>query len=78
LKDLRTEPKKNKGVNNLIVDCKNSFLRKPKAAVTNNNDTMKANGKNLEALCEPAFLKKHGLQPIPVRDMGPKKNKWIK
>jgi hypothetical protein len=78
LKDLRSEPNKNTVVNNLIVDCKNSFLRKPKAAVTNNNDTMKANGKNLEALCEPAFLKKHGLQPIPVRDMGPKKNKWIK
>lgn len=78
LKDLRSNPNKNTVVNNLFVDCKKKFLRKPNAALTSYNDSIKSKERNLEALCEPTFLKKYGLQPILLKDIGPKKNKWIK
>ena len=78
LKDLRSDPNKNTVENNLILNCKQDYLRKPKAAIISNNGSIQANDKSLEMICEPAFLQKHGLKPIPLKEMGPKKNKWIK
>jgi hypothetical protein len=53
------------------------FLRKNKALIVANNDSINSNGKPTAALCDPSFLKKYGLKPIPYNKMGPKKNLWL-
>ncbi len=39
------------------------------------NVELKIPGATMKQLCTPDFLKKHGLQPIPVEKMGPRKTK---
>jgi hypothetical protein len=77
LKDLQSDPNKNTVINNLIVNCKHEYLRKPKAAIIRNNDSIQTNDKSLEILCDSAFLKQYGMKPIPLKEIGPKKNRWI-
>ena len=79
LKTIRENADVNTVRNNLIVDCKNQFLRnKLGIQVLENNSELQAEGKKAEAFCEPRILKKYGLQPIPVGKIGPKNNQWIK
>ncbi|GAB1450698.1 hypothetical protein MASR2M47_07540 [Draconibacterium sp.] len=77
LKDIRRNADRNTVTNNLMVDCQNMFLRKNKALIVANNDSINSNGKPTAALCDPSFLKKYGLKPIPYNKMGPKKNLWL-
>lgn len=79
LKTIRENADVNTVKNNLIVDCKNEFLRnKAGIQVLENNPVLQANGKKAEAFCTSKILKKYGLQPIPVEKIGPKNNPWIK
>lgn len=78
LKDIRLNADQNTVKNNLMVDCEHLFLRKNRNLIANNNDTIASNGMNIELLCDPKILKKHGLKAIPFQKIGPKKNKWIK
>jgi uncharacterized protein YukJ len=64
--------------NNLIVDCKNQFLRnKMGVQILINNPVLQSDGKTAEAFCAPEILDKYGLQPIPYQQIGPKNNPWI-
>jgi hypothetical protein len=77
LKDIRLNADRNTVTNNLMIDCKKMFLRKSKGLIVANNDSISSNGLTAEAICDPLFLKKHGLKPIPYKKMGPKKNLWL-
>lgn len=63
--------------NNLIVDCTHLFLRDNGKNNEENNTLIQAEGKDIEYLCSPEILSKYGLQLIPLRKIGPTKNKWI-
>ena len=79
LKTIREKADVNIIQNNLIVGCKNAFLRnKQGVQILENNRELTADGKNVNLFCKPKFLKKQGLQPIPFAQMGPKLNKWIR
>lgn len=79
LKTIRENADVNTVKNNLIVDCKNQFLRNKKdIQILVNNQVLQSEGKSAEAFCKPKFLKKIGLRPIPVEKIGPKNNPWIK
>jgi hypothetical protein len=77
LKDIRLNIDVNVIKNNLLVDCKHDFLRLSDKQIIENNPAMQANGETPEDFCVPDLLKKYGLQPIPVNQMGPGKNKWL-
>ncbi len=64
--------------NNLLVDCKNRFLRDRGMNVTENNTSLDGEEKSVKDFCDPELLKKYGLQSIPYEEMGPKNNKWLK
>jgi hypothetical protein len=72
LKDLRLDPDKNIVVNNLIVDCKNMFLRNNNSQIFRNNYSIDSENRSIEAFCSPEILKNYGLQPIPINEIGPK------
>jgi hypothetical protein len=78
LKTIRQNADVNTVKNNLMVDCKNQFLREKKGIqILENNQVIQSGGKKADAFCNPNFLKKYGLQPIPVDKIGPKNNHWI-
>ena len=72
LKDLRADPDKNFVINNLIVDCKNTFLRNNNSPVFKNNYSVDSENRNIEVFCSPETMKNYGLQPIPFKEIGPK------
>jgi len=78
LKNIRINVDQNIVKNNLLVDCTNRFLHENKKQIFENNTTVQANGKTPETLCTAKILKNYGMQSIPYREIGPKKNKWIK
>jgi len=77
LKNLRENPNMNIIKNNLLVDCKNDFLRANDKQIFENNDTTEANEKTVEYFCDPLVMEKYGMQPIPWEKIGPKNNIWI-
>ena len=77
LKNIRLDADKNTVSNNLIVDCKNLYLRNRKANIFINNTELNTDNNTLESLCDPAFLKKYGLKPVPLREMTVKQNKML-
>lgn len=78
LKSIRENADVNTVKNNLIVDCKNQFLRnKMGVQVLENNPVLESGGKTVEECCAPEFLAKYGLKPIPYQQIGPKNNPWI-
>jgi hypothetical protein len=77
LKTIRENINVNTIKNNLIVDCKNQFLRSKVQQVFENNRSIENNENSIEHLCSVKFLKSFGLQPIPVEKIGPKNNPWI-
>jgi len=79
LKTIRENADVNTIKNNLIIDCKNEFLRnKEGIQILINNPVLQSEGKVVEAFCSSKILKEYGLQAIPVEKIGPKNNKWIK
>jgi hypothetical protein len=78
LKNIRENIDVNTVKNNLLVDCENDYLRSSEKQVFENNTSVGTNGKTLEMFCSPEILEDYGLQPIPIREIGPKNNKWIK
>jgi len=77
LKTLRENADVNTVKNNLIVDCKNQFLRnKAGVQILENNPVLESGGKTLEECCATEFLNKYGLKPIPYQQIGPKNNVW--
>jgi hypothetical protein len=79
LKTIRENADVNTVKNNLIINCKNEFLRTKKdVQILINNPVIQANGKNAEAFCNPEILANYGLKPIPFEKIGPKNNPWIK
>jgi hypothetical protein len=59
--------------NNLIVDCKNQFLRnKMGVQIFINNPVLQSKGKTAESFCAPKILNEYGLLPIPYQRIGPK------
>jgi hypothetical protein len=78
LKDLRSNPNVNTLQNNLIIDCEKPFLRDQKQVnIYRNNPVLAATGKSLEYFCQPGVLKENGLKPIPLKEIGPKQNRWL-
>lgn len=75
LKDIRQNPNVNKIGKNLIVDCRNQFLRKNDKQVENNNIALPSGGKTVQSFYSGRLLKKYGLKPIPVHQMGPEGRK---
>jgi hypothetical protein len=76
LKNLRENPDMNIVKNNLLVDCRNRFLRDNDRQVFENNTSIEADSRKLDEFCDPQLLEKYGLQPIPCQEIGPKNNKW--
>jgi len=74
LKDLRSDPDRNKIINNLIAGCNNLFLRNNKSHILINNQTIDKDDMNLDLLCSPGILSKYGMKPIPINEIGPKNN----
>ncbi len=79
LRDLRSNHDRNIVKNNLIVDCKELFLRnKNNVNVIKDNNVFPSGGKTVEQLCGPDVMKLYGLETIPIEKMGPLHNKWVK
>jgi hypothetical protein len=79
LKTIRENADGNAIRNNLIVDCRNQFLRnKRDVLVLENNPQIQGNGSRVEAFCTPEILTAYGLKPIPLGEIGPQNNQWIK
>ena len=77
LKDLRSGPDKNIVINNLIVDCKNMFLRNNNSPVFKNNYSLDSENRSIETFCSPEIMGNYGLQPIPFKEIGPKSDLFI-
>jgi hypothetical protein len=78
LRTIRENADVNTVKNNLIVDCKNQFLRnKMGIQILVDNKAIESEGKTVEQCCSPEFLAKYGLKPIPIQQIGPKNNIWI-
>ncbi len=77
LKTIRLNADANIIKNNLLADCKQDFLRRNDKQVVENNPAIQAEGKTLEQIAEPEILKKYGLQPIPVAQIGVQANMWL-
>jgi hypothetical protein len=78
LKNIRKGINVNTVKNNLLVDCNKLFIGGDDKEITQNNSLVEANGKTVEKFCSPNVLKKYGVQPISIKKIGPKNNKWIK
>ncbi len=78
LKNIRLNVDVNTTRNNLLVDCTSPFLRKNDKQIVENNSSIRSEGKTIEEFCIPELLKKYGMQPIPIREIGPRHNKWLK
>ena len=78
LKDLRLNADQNTVKNNLIVDCSQTYLRKSKSLIEENNHVIASEGKRLEKFCDSKIMKQYGLKSIPFQQIGPIRNKWIK
>ena len=76
LKDIRLNVDVNSVTDNLMVSCKQMF-RDLKDNKAHNNTELEAGGKPVETFCTKEELAKYGLRPIPVDEIGPKKNRWI-
>jgi len=74
LKKIRTDPDRNTVTGNLIVECRNMFLRNNNSQVLNNNYSIDSTGKSIETFYSPELLKNYGLKPIPFKEIGPKTN----
>ncbi|WP_423128762.1 right-handed parallel beta-helix repeat-containing protein [Gaoshiqia sp. Z1-71] len=78
LKFIRENADVNTVKNNLIVDCKNQFLRnKAGIQILIDNRAVDSEGKTAEQCCTSEFLARYGLSPIPFHQIGPKNNTWI-
>ncbi|MCK3684723.1 right-handed parallel beta-helix repeat-containing protein [Maribellus sp. YY47] len=78
LKNMRTGINVNTVKNNLLVDGNTFFIRGEENQVRENSRMVSSNGKAVEEFCSAEIMKEFGMQPIPVREIGPKNNKWIK
>lgn len=71
--------------NNLVVDCPQVLItghdgntENNARQVVSNNTEIQADGRGIRSLCQPDFLVRYGLKPIPLDEMGPHGNPWIK
>jgi hypothetical protein len=78
LKTIREGADINTAINNLVVDCPKLFLRDKGIQITENNTVITGEGKTLDVLTTPEFLKNYGLTAIPYQEIGPKNNPWAK
>ena len=79
LRDINANLNVNTVQNNLVVDCNQEIIRdEDRVNRYKNNTTIQADGKSIKDLCNKDVLKQYGLQPIPLNEMGPHNNKWIK
>ena len=79
LKRLREDPDVNTLKNNLMVDCKNQFLRiNENVQVVIHNSSAESAGKTVQEWCSPELLARYGLKPLPIQETGPKNNRWIR
>ncbi len=77
LKTIREYADVNTVKNNLMVDCKDQFLRNEENVnVTNHNSAVNSSGKNVREWCTPEILEQYGLNPIPYKEIGPQSNRW--
>lgn len=71
--------------NNLVVDCPQVLItghdgntENNARQVVSNNTEIRADGRGIRSLCQPDFLARYGLKPIPLDEIGPHGNPWIK
>lgn len=77
LKSIRENADVNTIKDNLIIGCKNQFLRnKTGVQRLTNNAVQESEGKTAEECCSPEFLNQFQMQPIPWQQIGPGDNKW--
>ncbi len=78
VKNIRENADANTIRNNLIVDCSGTFLRSKKQQTFENNPAVSSKGNSIGSFYASKFLKKYGLQKIPVDKIGPKNCPWSK
>ena len=77
LQDIRLNADVNSVTDNLMISCTQMFYNLKDNQIVRNNTALEDNGNPIEAFCTNEELAKYGLQPIPVEEIGPKKNRWI-
>lgn len=73
LKNIRKNIDLNTIKNNLLVGCKQDFLREKGRNALENNSMVEPKGKSVEDFCKTEVLKKFGLEAIPLDKIGPLK-----
>ena len=77
LQYIRLNADVNSITDNLMISCTQMFYYLRDNQTVGNNTALEAGGRPVEAFCTKEELAKYGLQPIPVEQIGPKKNRWI-
>ncbi|MBQ6618951.1 MAG: right-handed parallel beta-helix repeat-containing protein [Thermoguttaceae bacterium] len=78
LSTIAEDPDVNTVVRNWIVNCPVSFKRMGDMVTCEGNVEEKIDGATVESLCRPDALKKVGLEPIPLEEIGPKPVRFLK
>jgi hypothetical protein len=77
LKDIRKNVNANIITDNLIISCPTAFIHLNDAQTLKNNTELDAGDRKIEDFCTQTELAKYGLEPIPVKLIGPKINRWL-
>ena len=78
LQDIRLHADVNSITDNLMISCRQMFRNLKDNQIVRNNTEIEANGKPVEAFCTKKEMAKYGLQPIPLDEIGPKNNRWVR
>ena len=78
LAKIAEDPDVNTVVRNWIVNCPEAFKRMGDMVIREGNIEEKIEAATIESLCEPDALKKVGLEPIPLDEIGPKPVSFLK
>lgn len=76
--DIRENINVNRILRNVIIDCKQPYLRGQNRQIMENNRVLEGTGKPLSTFLTTSFFEESGLKPIPFREIGPQSNRWKK
>ena len=77
LRRLREDINANTVRRNLLVGCAELVRHADARQRVEENVMLPRAGRTLRELCDPEFLRAHGVAPIPLEAMGPRANPWL-
>ena len=78
LEKIAEDPNVNTVAHNWIVNCQDTFLRHHDGVIQEGNIEEKIEGATVESLCESDSLKRAGLEPISLEEIGPRPGSFLK